>query len=405
MKRIFVQVLTLIAGVCATASFANAQSWGSQGWGVGASGGIGFAFGDVSSSFSNAKYHLGVSVQKELFSYFDLKGKIMFGALEGEKSEYENGDPAGLRFRSDYVTYHAMLKFRLTDLILEDDEAKFSMYLQAGAGLLHFKSTLYNDVRGTKAESGTTTDITVPLGVGFEYRFTPALSANIDFLGHITSATNLDVVKNSFFKDIMFTPSIGVAYTFGKSASTNKMYQSNNSYETVIPVAQQVVTEEIVEEVVVEKAAPQQVEYNTKPIAPQASDDDFSFDFNDLDDDDDITPVATQPQDDVIEVRAEAAPLTSREGLIYRVQIAAVQQYNPGKAMSLKNKYALSQVPFEEIDGGLYKYTIGVNRTLAEAMAFRDAMVAKGIADAFVVPYYVGKRITNQEARNLLQQK
>jgi hypothetical protein len=61
-------------------------------------------------------------------------------------------------------------------------------------------------------------------------------------------------------------------------------------------------------------------------------------------------------------------------------------------------------VPFEEIDGGMYKYTIGVNRSLEEAMAFRETLVAKGLTDAFVVPYYVGKRISNQEARDLLQQ-
>lgn len=437
MKRKFLQILITLAGICVTANFATAQ-----GWGVGVSGGIGFAFGDISTSeFSDAKYHLGFSVKKELFSYFDLKANAILGALEGRKAEYESGTPAGLRFRSDYITYNAMLKFRLTDFIVDNDEAKFSMYLQAGAGMLHFKSVQYNSIRNSRIESGTTTDITVPLGIGFEYRFTPAFSAALDFTGHVTSATKLDVVENSFFRDMMFTPSIGINYVFGKSSSSKVPQQT---YQQIPPVQEVPVVEPIEEEVPVVEPIEEEVivveaieddadviiveeDIEITPVTTPATndigkEDDFDFDFED------ITPAAqpatqqvapqtspqtyaesptsTEIQSDVIVVRAETVPsaLTTREGLVYRVQIAAVQQYNAGMAMSLKNKYALSQVPFEEIEGGLYKYTIGTNRSLEEAMAFKETLIAKGITDAFIVPYYVGKRISNQEARALLQQ-
>ncbi|MCL2327223.1 MAG: porin family protein [Bacteroidetes bacterium] len=401
MKKLFLPALIALAGTFATLNVATAQSWISQGWGVGASGGIGFAIGDITTQFKDAKYHLGFSVTKELVPYFDLKGTLMQGALAGNKEDEKavsgTGKHGSQRFRTDYFTYNAMVQFRFTDLMAISDEPKFSVYAQAGAGMLHFKSALYKTTIVNKkeeekkvGESGTTTEITIPFGLGFEYRFTPKFSAVLDVTWHITSATKLDMVENAKFRDMMFTPGIGVNYVFSKTSK-----KPAPTYQQVYTPVQPVV-KEVVEEVVVEE------DFETVAPVAEASDD-FDFDFAEPATTKPATSTYVETQPEVTAVRAGTAPATTREGLVYRVQISARQTYNANTAMSLKNKYNLPQVPFEEIDGGLYKYTIGASRSLEEANVLRETMVAKGITDAFVVPYYVGKRISNQEARNLLQ--
>ncbi|MDR1760970.1 MAG: outer membrane beta-barrel protein [Bacteroidales bacterium] len=386
---------------------AQSQTWISRGWGIGVSGGIGFALGDISTeSFSDAKYHLGFSVKKELLPHFDLKGNVMVGALEGSKDKYNGGIPADLRFRTDYVTYNALLQFRLTDLIVANEDAKFSMYLQAGAGMLHFRYALYKSGKTVIPESDVTTEITVPLGIGFECRFTPAFSIALDLTGHLTSATTLDGVKNSLFRDMMFTPSIGINYVFGKSSKTSATPTYQEVYVAPVqPVVEEVEIVEVIEEDFVELVD------TTLPATEILEE----FDFDDEFDTADIAvenattqgQIGTQPQVDlqaqqIIDGRPVAANAT-HEGLIYRVQIAAVQHYNVTMAMDLKRKYALTEIPFEEIEGGYYKYTVGACKSLEEAMAYKETIVAKGIQDAFIVPYYVGKRISNQELQDILQ--
>ncbi len=450
MKKILLPIVVAFFAIIATVNVATAQSWISQGWGIGAAGGIGFAVGDISSSMSDAKGHFTFSVQKELVQYLDLKGNFVFGSLQGHKDKYNNGTEANLRFESKYFAYNGMLKFRLTDCIVANDEAKFSTYLQAGIGFIHFNSSLYHktkirnkEIETEIAKPGKTVELDFPLGIGFEYRFTPAFSAALDLSAHITNSEKLDVTPNGIFKDMVFTPSIGVNYVFGKARKVSQVPYQQGYTESVPPVVEEGVVEieeEIVEApVVTENANTTQVaeatetfddfdfDFNDEPattepatttttapttITPETTStqgasptEDFDFDFTE-EPATPVTAVATQPQDDIIAVRPgeTKAGRTSKEGLVYRIQIAAYQQYNANMAMSLKNKYALPQMPFEEINGGYYKYTIGAHRTLDEAMAAREAFIAKGVADAFIVPYYVGKRISNQEARDLLQQ-
>ena len=50
---------------------------------------------------------------------------------------------------------------------------------------------------------------------------------------------------------------------------------------------------------------------------------------------------------------------------------------------------------------GLYKFTSGNFASFKEASAFRAEVISKGFKDAFVVPFYKDKRITNEEARRL----
>ena len=65
----------------------------------------------------------------------------------------------------------------------------------------------------------------------------------------------------------------------------------------------------------------------------------------------------------------------------------------------------MSQIP--ELDfyesNGLYRYSSGKFLSLDDARLRRTEVVNNGISDAFLVVFYNGKRITMQEARDLLK--
>lgn len=88
----------------------------------------------------------------------------------------------------------------------------------------------------------------------------------------------------------------------------------------------------------------------------------------------------------------------SKEGLVYRVQIAAYnfpENYNSG---------GLAQIgPIDKIrlDDGIMRFTMGKFNTLAEAEAYRKRIVEAGQTDAFVTAEVNGKRYLIRELVNL----
>ncbi len=98
----------------------------------------------------------------------------------------------------------------------------------------------------------------------------------------------------------------------------------------------------------------------------------------------------------IAEVSDMANPVSSRweVGLVYKVQILTSKERLQKDDERLKN---LGNVYFYKHDG-LTKYTWGRTRLVHEAARLQGEMHRKGFTDAFVVPYYNGKRITPEEA-------
>ena len=395
MRQILLLTFTLLVGTFASMNFATAQSqpWISQGWGVGIAGGVGYAFCDISSKERDSKEVFGFSIQKNLVPYLDLKGNFMFGALQGHKNRHigywepiDDKTPVSLSFYSNYFMYNGTLKFLFTDFLVGHSRGKFAAYLQAGTGLIHFQSTLYDSkTNEIKAKSGKDIAATFPLGMGFEFRFTPAFSLALDFTGHLTNSSKIDVTPIATTRDMIFTSTIGVNYVFRKKE--NLSFVVSKQDEQPVPVVPKTIS-----------VVPQHDENTASQtiITPQVVDS-HSKDTS-------STPVTGNQ---VVDNQSKDinSTLTLLNGLVYRVQIAALQNYNANNAMNLKNKYALPQIPFEEVGDGFYKYTIGQYILLADAKIFRDILVDQGVKDAFIVPYYNGKRISHQQARELSQQK
>ena len=115
-------------------------------------------------------------------------------------------------------------------------------------------------------------------------------------------------------------------------------------------------------------------------------------------------PVAPEPTPAPITETVEGVTyqnVSTQTGLVYRVQILAVQTAKDNKVAQLHKLYQLNETIYEEQSGVWYKYTVGSFATLQEASAHRLTLIQKGLKDCFVVPYYNGSRITLQQAREL----
>ncbi len=61
---------------------------------------------------------------------------------------------------------------------------------------------------------------------------------------------------------------------------------------------------------------------------------------------------------------------------------------------TLKEIYSIQDVVNEEVYHNWRKYTIGKCKSKAEAVKIRDEIKARGVADAFIVVYKNGERVT-----------
>ncbi len=91
---------------------------------------------------------------------------------------------------------------------------------------------------------------------------------------------------------------------------------------------------------------------------------------------------------------------TLQEQLVYRVQIANVGQLLQHNVF---DEYADAMIEYDS-DGRMYRYMIGMEVLYKNAAILRDALVRQGLADAFVVAYIKGRRISRGEVFLYLNQ-
>jgi hypothetical protein len=94
-------------------------------------------------------------------------------------------------------------------------------------------------------------------------------------------------------------------------------------------------------------------------------------------------------------------PVTEEnKGLIFRVQVESSVLQIPNATVKYK-----TQDVYEYQQDNAYKYCLGgAFKSLKEAVAFQDKMRQNGYAQAFVIAFDNGKRITIEQAKKLAQQ-
>ena len=85
------------------------------------------------------------------------------------------------------------------------------------------------------------------------------------------------------------------------------------------------------------------------------------------------------------------------EGVTYRVQFLTSDKPFADGAKEFKGVSGYEMYEQE----GLYRYTMGNEKTIAAAKSIQTSLRKKGFKDAFVIAFNNGKRISMQEAREL----
>tara|TARA_R110000868_G_scaffold85301_6_gene240078 strand:- start:55112 stop:59887 length:4776 start_codon:yes stop_codon:yes gene_type:complete len=98
--------------------------------------------------------------------------------------------------------------------------------------------------------------------------------------------------------------------------------------------------------------------------------------------------------DAITEEQYESSP---EDGLIFTTQILASK-----KKVALSDSFfkGLKNVK-EYMHNGLYKYIVGISKSIEEANKNKNKMRSLGLSDAFVVPFNDNKRIGNKEAEGI----
>jgi hypothetical protein len=114
--------------------------------------------------------------------------------------------------------------------------------------------------------------------------------------------------------------------------------------------------------------------------------------------------VVTNPPANTTSITDKVDASVEDAGVVYKVQIGAFKEEVP---IELANKYlsvAKRGIKAFKDENGLTVYTLGVYKNYDTANSLKADLVKEGIADAFVVAFKDGKKITVDEARNLLGQ-
>ena len=101
-----------------------------------------------------------------------------------------------------------------------------------------------------------------------------------------------------------------------------------------------------------------------------------------------------------------ASEETNQEELVYKIQIGAYSRGLPAYVKKLFDKLSyIRKIENYTDERGVVVYTTGNLTNYEDAVKMQNQVRQEGIEDAFVVPYFNGKRITLGEAKKLEQEK
>lgn len=438
----------------------QSSSWLQNGWIINVNGGLNLFYGDmrqyeywpVSKYESERKFAFGLILGKQLTSFLDWRGQLLYGDLAGTKRKMKSGSILNQYFNAKMFEYSMSLKLDLTSLIMGADDDRFAnIYTYVGMGLVDFRTQLKNlgsnvdvmsygyDNQGKKTKA--TTEAVFPVGVGVDFKLAQNLKANIDYSMRFVNTDKIDGYVNhkSGIDDMYGYSSIGITYilNFGKKASSNVEYvQAPKEPEpvveapkedTVAAIADSVASVDSSANVQTSATAPEkaQIQEQTPAVDSVIVSKTVHQDSVKIEEPKAVvTPkveTITAPVAKTVK-QATSAPKqtpkpaalktpkvtpsvdiiqTATKGLQYRVQIMALKEKGQMKVAKLKLVYNIQVRIFEEYADGWYKYTAGEFATLEEAQILKASLQKRGRTDVFLVAYNDGKRIPIKDALQL----
>jgi len=157
---------------------------------------------DVSSKASGSG---GMGFYYNPISSLDLGFTFNVGNFHGEQSDFVYQSTTGVKFLTNFFDYGIKVKYNLYSLIDPNPYAKISFYISTGLGYIEFRDRLENlngeFIEGFGYENAgnakpkTTTEIYVPISLGFKYRYDKNYSLAFEPAFVWCNTDKLDYVK------------------------------------------------------------------------------------------------------------------------------------------------------------------------------------------------------------------
>ena len=245
LSKLAIRFFILVALVHGLPSISNGQenttndSFGKKSFSEGLifSGTLGYNsyFGDLTEDdrknilpFNNqSQFALGLGVHKELFGFFELGVKGLFGKVKEVSTTKIPTNNNSYIFNSNITQVGLNANINVINLIKRKTNNKFAFLLSAGYGITAYdpeSTVIFPDnnegkfpAKVTPEESGSYIEGTFSFGIGARYKFTDKWAVGVEATIYNVAADNLDSwVDNSSFNDRYSFIGASVNYILGK---------------------------------------------------------------------------------------------------------------------------------------------------------------------------------------------
>ena len=432
-------------------------------WRININGGLNLFYGDI-QQYDFAPYKddyriaYGFSLHKQVSPVFSFGGALLNGKLHGTK--INEITQTGVNFDAKVFEYNLNTIVNFSNLFGGFDQyRKFYIYGLAGIGFSNWESEVKDFVTGeVLRKSGfvgsgpnkRTTEIVVPVGLGFKFNLSNSIGLNLQHTIHGVNSDRLDATVNNRKYDYYNYTSVGLSYNFNSlnifnvnSERKQERYQRRiekearrdmNSYNKKAELERRRNARIEMENEKREKReqynklknkrrpsyrelTPKAAEYDIIPITPysisskkimqdnnniiEKSGNKISFQDDVLLDEGKFIITGNQPSasNTINADRITITPQTENiqqsqipeTGVIFRVQIMASQKRI--NTQQLANSFNINKVIVEEYINGYYKYTAGMFYYYNMAVDYKNTLLNKGISGAFIIAYKNGIRV------------
>lgn len=445
-------------------------------WRININGGLNLFYGDIQQyRFApyNEDYRIayGLSLHKQISPVVSFGGQLLNGKLHGTRINTVSGiNPIGVYFDSDVFEYNLNTTINFSNFIGGfNPYRKFSIYGLAGIGFSNWQTEVKDYNTGEvlrrsgfvgRGPNKRTTEIVIPVGLGFKFELGNSLSINFQSTIRGVNSDRLDATVSCKKHDYYNYTSLGLSYYFNNlnislvnPEKRQAKYQRKmelearrdmNAYNKRVKLDKrktqrldmEIEKREKREQINKQKAktksyrdlSPQAVEYDIISISPSYSSsikplkttigiakteeeaplqretiiDEGKFIITGRQPSHIITTITPQTQQSGTIIRSQTEYINQgqipQSGVVFRVQILAKYQKRVN-TQQLANSYNINETIVEEYINGYYKYTAGLFYNYNNAVDYKNKLKNKGIAGAFIIAYRNGVRVPLSSVR------
>ncbi|MDR0969628.1 MAG: hypothetical protein LBM67_03740 [Lentimicrobiaceae bacterium] len=339
-------------------------------WQAGALIGFGQYYGDISNKnflrkIGNESRFAGSLYGRRIFSEKIGVGlRLDYGSYYSEKDRNTRNEQINRGFSSKIVEIGPHLYLNFSNLFFDIRERVVDVYGTAGISFVSWNTKIINSLTGDVLitndnlnrleKSYNTKGAAMPFTLGLAFRISPLIQLNLEQKLNLVLSDDVDFWDDGFSSDILTTTQVGITFNFGqhKAKETKKTVEDPTKPCSPTPIGVASTSE---------RPKPKTVTYSKSTI-----------------------PTTT--------ISGQVAP-SNVVGLEFRVQVLALSKPTKNITEFFKSRVHFDYPIIENHYNGLYRYSTGSFRTIAEAEVHAQKMRQQGIHDAFVVAYRDNQRV------------